>query len=168
MTAIGLQNADLVQYLISQVLMSDEDRFNELRKYYPEADPKDWHLRQGGQRVQIIKKEPGKPAKLQFGTEIFASEDKTVTALLGASPGASTSPYIMLNLLEKAFPEKTKGEWDGKLHEIIRSYGQDLATDPVLLDQIRQYTSSTLGLNYTTPAQLVPAKQQSNAVAVAQ
>lgn len=161
MAAIGLQNADLVQYLVSQVLMSDADRFNELKKYYPEADPKDWHLQQGGQRVQIIKKEPGKPAKLQFGTEIFASKDKSVTALLGASPGASTSPYIMLNLLEKAFPEQTKGVWNDKLHEIVRSYGQDLANDPALLDQIRHYSSSTLGLNYTTPANLVPADRKS-------
>ncbi|EOR05694.1 malate dehydrogenase (quinone) [Acinetobacter genomosp. 15BJ] len=168
MAAIGLQNADLVQYLVSQVLMSDADRFNELKKYYPEADPKDWHLQQGGQRVQIIKKEPGKPAKLQFGTEIFTSKDKSVTALLGASPGASTSPYIMLNLLEKAFPEQTKGEWNAKLHEIVRSYGKDLSTDPALLDQIRQYSSSTLGLNYTTPANLVPAKKVVKAEAVAQ
>jgi malate dehydrogenase (quinone) len=168
MAAIGLQNADLVQYLVSQVLMSDADRFNELKKYYPEADPKDWHLQQGGQRVQIIKKEPGKPAKLQFGTEIFASKDKSVTALLGASPGASTSPYIMLNLLEKAFPEQTKGVWNDKLHEIVRSYGKDLATDPALLDQIRQYSSATLGLNYTTPANLVPAKKVEKAEAVAQ
>ncbi|EXB49654.1 MAG: malate dehydrogenase (quinone) [Acinetobacter sp.] len=168
MAAIGLQNADLVQYLVSQVLMSDADRFNELKKYYPEADPKDWHLQQGGQRVQIIKKEPGKPAKLQFGTEIFASKDKSVTALLGASPGASTSPYIMLNLLEKAFPEQTKGVWNDKLHEIIRSYGQDLANDPALLDQIRHYSSSTLGLNYTTPANMVPAKKAVKAEAVAQ
>lgn len=168
MAAIGLQNADLVQYLVSQVLMSDADRFNELKKYYPEADPKDWHLQQGGQRVQIIKKEPGKPAKLQFGTEIFASKDKSVTALLGASPGASTSPYIMLNLLEKAFPEQTKGVWNDKLHEIVRSYGQDLANDPALLDQIRHYSSSTLGLNYTTPANLVPAKKVVKAEAVAQ
>lgn len=168
MAAIGLQNADLVQYLVSQVLMSDADRFNELKKYYPEADPKDWHLQQGGQRVQIIKKEPGKPAKLQFGTEIFASKDKSVTALLGASPGASTSPYIMLNLLEKAFPEQTKGVWNDKLHEIVRSYGQDLANDPALLDQIRHYSSSTLGLNYTTPANLVPAKKVEKAEAVAQ
>ncbi|MGN5765397.1 malate dehydrogenase (quinone) [Acinetobacter calcoaceticus] len=168
MAAIGLQNADLVQYLISQVMMSDEDRFNELKKYYPEADPKDWHLQQGGQRVQIIKKEPGKPAKLQFGTEIFASKDKSVTALLGASPGASTSPYIMLNLLEKAFPEQTKGVWNDKLHEIVRSYGQDLANDPALLDQIRHYSSSTLGLNYTTPANMVPAKKAVKAEAVAQ
>ncbi|OEC89405.1 malate dehydrogenase (quinone) [Acinetobacter sp. YK3] len=168
MAAIGLQNADLVQYLVSQVLMSDADRFNELKKYYPEADPKDWHLQQGGQRVQIIKKEPGKPAKLQFGTEIFASKDKSVTALLGASPGASTSPYIMLNLLEKAFPEQTKGVWNDKLHEIVRSYGQDLANDPALLDQIRHYSSSTLGLNYTTPANLIPAKKVEKAEAVAQ
>ena len=168
MAAIGLQNADLVQYLVSQVLMSDADRFNELKKYYPEADPKDWHLQQGGQRVQIIKKEPGKPAKLQFGTEIFASKDKSVTALLGASPGASTSPYIMLNLLEKAFPEQTKGVWNDKLHEIVRSYGKDLSTDPALLDQIRQYSSATLGLNYTTPANLVPAKKVEKAEAVAQ
>ena len=168
MAAIGLQNADLVQYLVSQVLMSDADRFNELKKYYPEADPKDWHLQQGGQRVQIIKKEPGKPAKLQFGTEIFASKDKSVTALLGASPGASTSPYIMLNLLEKAFPEQTKGVWNDKLHEIVRSYGKDLSTDPALLDQIRQYSSVTLGLNYTTPANLVPAKKVEKAEAVAQ
>ncbi len=168
MAAIGLQNADLVQYLVSQVLMSDADRFNELKKYYPEADPKDWHLQRGGQRVQIIKKEPGKPAKLQFGTEIFASKDKSVTALLGASPGASTSPYIMLNLLEKAFPEQTKGVWNEKLHEIVRSYGKDLSTDPALLDQIRHYSSSTLGLNYTTPANLVPAKKVEKAEAVAQ
>lgn len=105
MTNIGLKNIDLVRYLISQVLMSDEDRFNKLKKYYPNAVPKDWHLSQGGQRVQTIKKESGKPAKLQFGREIFASQDKSVTALLGASPGASTSPYIMLSLLEKAFPE---------------------------------------------------------------
>ncbi|MBC9230177.1 malate dehydrogenase (quinone) [bacterium SPL81] len=168
MAAIGLQNADLVQYLISQVLMSDEDRFNELKKYYPEANPKDWHLRQGGQRVQIIKKEPGKPAKLQFGTEIFASKDKSVTALLGASPGASTSPYIMLNLLETAFPEQTKGAWNEQLHEIVRSYGQDLSENPELLDQVRHYTSSTLGLNYTTPANLAPAKKVVKAEAVAQ
>lgn len=153
MTAIGLENMDLVKYLISQVAMSDEDRFNELKRYYPNANPKDWHLSQGGQRVQIIKKVPNKPATLQFGTEIFASNDGTVTALLGASPGASTSPYILLNLLEKAFPEQTKGAWNPKLHEIIKSYQQDLGKNPALLDQVRTYTSQTLGLHYTPQAQ---------------
>lgn len=154
MTLIGLENLDLVRYLISQVLMSDADRFNELKKYYPNAKAEDWHLSQGGQRVQIIKKEKDMPAKLQFGTEIFVSPDKSVTALLGASPGASTSPYIMLSLLEKAFPEKVQDNWRPKLHEIIRSYQQDLRQDAVLLDQTRHYTSQILGLNYETPHDL--------------
>lgn len=154
MTKIGVENLDLVKYLISQVMMSDADRFNELKKYYPDAKPEDWRLSQGGQRVQIIKNEPGKPAKLQFGTEIFVSKDKSITALLGASPGASTSPYTLLTLLEKAFPEKTKSDWNPKLHEIIRSYQKDLREDAKLLDETRKYTSSVLGLNYTTPVGL--------------
>ena len=31
----------------------------------------------------------------------------------------------------------------------MKSYQQDLNTNPALLDQVRTYTSSTLGLNYT-------------------
>ena len=149
MATIGIENLDLVKYLVSQVAMSKQDQFDELRKYYPDAKIEDWKLNQGGQRVQIIKKVPGKEATLQFGTEIFASQDGSVTALLGASPGASTSPYIMLNLMEKAFPEQVNGKWNPKLHEIVKSYQQDLSTNPALLDQVRTYTSSTLGLNYT-------------------
>ncbi|SPL72268.1 malate dehydrogenase (quinone) [Acinetobacter stercoris] len=153
MTAVGIENLDLVKYLVSQVMMTDQDRFNELKKYYPDAKPEDWKLNQGGQRVQIIKKVPGKPAKLEFGTDIFASKDGSVTALLGASPGASTSPYIMLNLLEKAFPQQVKGEWNPKLQKMITSYKQDLSKNPALLDQVRQNTSQTLGLKYTPRAQ---------------
>ncbi|NHB57182.1 malate dehydrogenase (quinone) [Acinetobacter sp. 194] len=156
MATIGLENLDLVKYLMSQVAMSKQDQFNELKKYYPDAKIEDFTARQGGQRVQIIKKVPGKEATLQFGTEIFASKDGSVTALLGASPGASTSPYIMLSLMEKAFPEKVKGEWNLKLKAIVKSYGQDLSSNPALLDQIRTETSSTLGLNYT------PRRQAAN------
>ncbi|OTG77665.1 malate dehydrogenase (quinone) [Acinetobacter sp. ANC 5054] len=148
MTKIGFENLDLVKYLVSQVMLSHDEQLAELRKYYPEAKADDWKLNQGGQRVQIIKKAPGKPASLEFGTEIFASKDGAVTALLGASPGASTSPYIMLNLLEKSFPTQVKGAWNPKLKEIVRSYNQDLSANPVLLNNIREYTSTTLGLNY--------------------
>lgn len=156
MASIGLENLDLVKYLVSQVAMSQKDQFNELKKYYPEAKFEDWTVNHAGQRVQIIKNAPGKPAKLQFGTEIFVSPDRSVTALLGASPGASTSPYIMLSLLEKSFPEQVAGKWNPMLHEIIKSYQKDLSTDPVLLDQVRQYTSNTLGLRYT------PTRQAAN------
>lgn len=149
MAAIGLENTDLVKYLISQVMLSDEERLAELKKYYPNAKAEDWRLSQGGQRVQIIKKLPNEPAKLQFGTEVFVSEDKSVAALLGASPGASTSPHILLTLLEKSFPEQVKGKWHDKLVEIIPSYGQDLSKDANLLDAVRTDTSKTLGLVYT-------------------
>ena len=59
----------------------------------------------------------------------------------------------MLSLLEKAFPQQVQGEWNPKLHEIVKSYQQELSTNPVLLDQVRQYTSQTLGLKYTPMAQ---------------
>ncbi|TCM66465.1 malate dehydrogenase (quinone) [Acinetobacter calcoaceticus] len=160
MATIGLENLDLVNYLISQVRMTPQDQFEELKKYYPEAKIEDWKANQGGQRVQIIKKVPGQPASLQFGTEIFVSQDRSVSALLGASPGASTSPYIMLNLLEKSFPDHVAGKWNPKLHDIIKSYQKDLSADPVLLDQVRQYTSSTLGLTYPPTHQA--AKQAQN------
>ncbi|TCM66466.1 malate dehydrogenase (quinone) [Acinetobacter calcoaceticus] len=165
MAKIGTENLDLVKYLISQVSMSKQDQFEELKKYYPEANIEDWTANQAGQRVQIIKKAPGKEATLQFGTEIFVAKDRSITALLGASPGASTSPYIMLSLLEKAFPQQVAGTWNPKLHEIIKSYQKDLSTDPVLLDQVRQYTSSTLGLKYTPTRQAANDAQANIAVA---
>jgi len=150
MLSVGFKNLDLVQYLIDQVMMSKQEQLKELRKYYPEAKSKDWNLSQGGQRVQIIKKDSDQPAVLKFGTEIFASPDGTLTALLGASPGASTSPYIMLTLLEQVFPKQVSSTWNHKIKKIVPSYQQELSKDPILLDHIRTYTSSTLGLDYTS------------------
>lgn len=162
MMAVGLEHTDLVRYLISQVELSDADRLAELQKYYPNARLEDWKPSQGGQRVQIVKKLPGEPAKLQFGTEIFSSEDGTLTALLGASPGASTSPHILLNLLEKAFPEQTAGKWRSKIEEIIPSYKKDLSQDAALLDKVRADTSAALGLVYT-PKRLAPTDRATDA-----
>lgn len=161
MAAVGLENTDLVKYLVSQVMLTDEERLKELQKYYPNAKLEDWKASQGGQRVQIIKKLPNEPAKLQFGTEIFASEDGTVAALLGASPGASTSPHILLNLLEKSFPEQVAGKWNAKIKEIIPSYGEDLSKDAALLDRVRTDTSRTLGLVYT-PKNAAPVATPAN------
>lgn len=159
MATAGLENLDLVKYLVSQVSLSDNQKLAELQKYYPEAKWEDWTEAQGGQRVQIIKTVPGEKTKLQFGTELFVSQDASVTALLGASPGASTSPYMMLDLLAKAFPAKVEGEWNNKLVQIIPSYGQDLAANPALLDQVRTETSRTLGLVYTSKTGTLPASK---------
>ncbi|MDQ7728587.1 malate dehydrogenase (quinone) [Halomonas sp. SpR8] len=145
---VGMDNFNLVRYLVGQVLMSDDDRFAALQKYYPEANQDDWTLWTAGQRVQIIKENPEKGGVLQFGTEVVTSQDGTMSALLGASPGASTAPSIMLNLLDRVFPEQmSSAEWQEKLTDIVPSYGQRLAENPELLREIRAFTAQTLQLD---------------------
>jgi len=67
----------------------------------PSANPSDWYLKNAGQRVQIIKKTEG-GGSLKFGTEIVNSSDGSLSALLGASPGASTAVSIKVDVLEKS------------------------------------------------------------------
>lgn len=148
MLKVGMDNLDLTTYLMQQARLSDADRHKELLKYYPNAKPEYWKLITAGQRVQIIKKDPEKGAILQFGTEVVVDKDRTIAALLGASPGASTSPPIMLTLLEKAFPDKVAAEWQPKLKTIVPSYGLKINSSPELTNQIRRKTSTTLNLPY--------------------
>lgn len=77
---------------------------NHLRTFYPEARDEDWQVYTAGKRVQVIKdtEENGK-GFIQFGTEVVNSEDHSVIALLGESPGASTSVSVALEVLEKNF-----------------------------------------------------------------
>ncbi|WP_010135015.1 malate dehydrogenase (quinone) [Ochrovirga pacifica] len=99
----GYKNLPLVGYLIKQVKLSFEDRMNMLREFYPEAKDEDWKVVVAGQRVQIIKKDKNGKGKLEFGTEVIVSRDKSIAGLLGASPGASTSYSVMKNVMEKCF-----------------------------------------------------------------
>lgn len=46
---------------------------------------------------------------LQFGTEVVAAADGSIAGLLGASPGASTAVPIMLDVLERCFPDRIAG-----------------------------------------------------------
>ncbi|MCH4811117.1 malate dehydrogenase (quinone) [Vreelandella neptunia] len=148
MAEVGLDNFNLVRYLVGQVLMSEGDRFEALQEYYPEANQDDWELWTAGQRVQIIKNDEERGGVLQFGTEIVSAEDGSIAALLGASPGASTAPSIMLNLLDRVFPEQiASAEWQDKLTDIVPSYGQPLAENPELLSEVRAYTAQTLQLD---------------------
>lgn len=153
MVHVGLDNFNLVTYLIGQVLQDDEDRFAELQKYYPNAKKADWRLWTAGQRVQIIKKDQEKGGRLQFGTEVVASQDKTLAALLGASPGASTAAPIMLNVLKSVFSERVDGVWNDKLKQIIPSFGQHLNGDVEATLNELNYTSNVLGLHKPQQAQ---------------
>ncbi|RFN58479.1 malate dehydrogenase (quinone) [Marixanthomonas ophiurae] len=98
-------NLPLTKYLIEQVTMSFDDRMDDLRKFVKDAKNEDWHVVIAGQRVQIIKRDEYEGGRLQFGTEVVSSKDGSITCLLGASAGASTAVKIMLDVLEKAFPE---------------------------------------------------------------
>lgn len=147
MTKVGLNNMDLVRYLISQLRMSESGQFKELRNYYPEARREDWKLWTAGQRVQTIKNVEGKGGTLQFGTELVSGADGSIAALLGASPGASTAPSIMLKLLERIFPQQVASdEWQAKLKALIPSYGKSLADNPRLLHDVRAQTREVLEL----------------------
>jgi malate dehydrogenase (quinone) len=103
-------NLPLTKYLIEQLAMNHDDRMNDLRKFYKEAKNDDWEIVVAGQRVQIIKKSELEEGVLQFGTEVVSSKDGSITCLLGASPGASPATHVMLEVLEKTFPELLQSE----------------------------------------------------------
>jgi malate dehydrogenase (quinone) len=143
----GLHNIPLTKYLIEQVSQSMEDRIKALQDFLPDAKADDWELADAGQRVQVIKKDEEEGGVLEFGTEIVAAEDGSIAALLGASPGASTSVSIMLDLLSKCFPDQMKTKaWQTKLTQMIPTYGKHLLDDETLATITQQRTHRVLGL----------------------
>ncbi len=141
-------NLPLTQYLVRQVAMTKDQRIQHLREFVKDAKEEDWELKIAGQRVQIIKKNEQEGGKLEFGTEVVVNENGTIASLLGASPGASTGAFAMLQVLEKCFPDKVAKDWKDKLQEIIPTYGQSLAENPELTKRIRNYTKEKLNLDY--------------------
>ncbi|OXR35695.1 malate dehydrogenase (quinone) [Pseudomonas umsongensis] len=147
MTKVGIKEYPLVEYLAGQLMLSDEDRLNALKEYFPNAKAEDWRLWQAGQRVQIIKRDEAAGGVLKLGTEIVASQDGTIAGLLGASPGASTAAPIMLTVLQKVFKDKVATPaWQEKLHQIVPSYGTQLNASPEKVAEEWAYTAKVLEL----------------------
>ena len=143
----GARNIPLTRYLIGQVLQTPEQRLAALREYYPEAQPQDWQLETAGQRVQVIKKDKKVGGVLEFGTEVVTAADGSVAALLGASPGASTAVSIMLDLVQRCFPEQAATpEWQTTLHQLVPSFGQSLASNAALTAAVRRHSAQVLKL----------------------
>ena len=143
----GLHNIPLTKYLIKQAMQSEDDRIEELLEYFPSAKKEDWELKIAGQRVQVIKKDAKEGGLLEFGTEVVCAHDGSIAALLGASPGASTSVSIMLGLIKSCFENEAKSkEWQAKLKSMIPSYGLSLADDAALSSRIHAQTTEVLGL----------------------
>jgi len=143
----GRHNIDLTKYLIKEALQSHEHRMLSLRAFMPGARSEDWQLAHAGKRVQIIKRDRYQWGKLEFGTEIVSAEDGSLAALLGASPGASVSVKVMLDLLARCFPHRMQSsDWQNKLKTMIPSYGQSLIDNASLLTDIRRQTQDALQL----------------------
>ncbi|MBA2610984.1 MAG: malate:quinone oxidoreductase [Bacteroidetes bacterium] len=149
MLSAGIHNIPLTKYLIHQARQSPEDRIEALKDYFPYGQMQDWELEIAGQRVQVIKKDEEEGGVLEFGTEIVSAGDGSLAALLGASPGASTSVGIMLDVLKKCFKTKIDTpEWQSKLKQLIPSYGKQLAQNEELCYTTRKKAATHLNLKY--------------------
>jgi len=128
MLAAGRDNMPLTKYLINECRKNHEDRCASLREFFPAAKNEDWTLAIAGQRVQIIKKDEARTGRLEFGTEVVAAADGSLAAMLGASPGASTSVSVMLEVLEKCFPQEMESdEWRSLFGKMVPARGIRLA-----------------------------------------
>ena len=144
--AAAIQNLSLLRYLIGQLLATRRQKFAQLQRFYPDADPADWYLVQAGQRAQLVKPHPRKIGKLTFGTELVTGADGTIAGLLGASPGASTAPGIMADLLARCFPDQ-QTLWQPVLHKLMPGLETRIDADQHTVDANLDRTGHILGLD---------------------
>ncbi|MDJ0832239.1 MAG: malate dehydrogenase (quinone) [Gammaproteobacteria bacterium] len=144
----------LTRFLIKESLSSGDRRLNHLRQFLPSVKPEEWHLRRAGQRVQIIKVDDKGRGKLEFGTEVITTGDRSMAALLGASPGASTCVSTMLDVIRRCLPDLLQGVALARLQALIPSYGGSLLNDAELVRDVRSYTQQTLELDQSRPRQI--------------
>lgn len=148
MISAGLHNISLTRYLIQQATQSHAERVAALREFMPEARDDDWELLVAGQRVQVIRSDEEQGGVLEFGTEIIAAHDGSLVALLGASPGASTSVAIALDILDKCFESKMQTkDWQKRLSRMIPARAKNLEKNGALVERSRKRTARILRLH---------------------
>jgi len=143
----GLHQRVLVGFLVRQALQSMDTRLAALRAFYPAAQSADWRLVDAGIRVQALKRADA--GRLSFGTEVVTSPDATLAALLGASPGASVSTDIALQVLRACFPALLdSADARTRLRAMVPSYALDLAAPDATRDflRLRAESDERLGL----------------------
>src|SRR5690606_36225083 len=146
MLQVAFANPDLITYILGELTKTHRKKVKSLRVFMPTAKDEDWTLIEAGQRAQVMKKDPEKGGVLQFGTEVVSAADGSIAGLLGASPGASTAVAIMLNLLERCFPDRF-AQWKPALKELVPSFGESLNSDPAAAQETLTETAEALALN---------------------
>jgi len=152
---VGLYNLPLVKYLIQQGTQSMTARMKVLRDFYPDARPNDWKLANAGIRVQAIKKEDGQAGIVHYGTEVVINTDKSISALLGASPGASVSVSVILDVVKTCLPHLLESkEGANEIRRMIPTWDEDLtpASSAERFRQVSHATDQLLGLRETDQA----------------
>lgn len=124
---VGWHNLDLVRYLMQQGTQSMADRMEVLHVFYPGAKAEDWKLVDAGIRVQAIKKTDGEAGIVHYGTEVITNPERTISALLGASPGASVSVSIVLEVIRTCLPHLlTSPQGKARIQEMVPSFGANI------------------------------------------
>lgn len=146
---IGIHNLDLVRYLIQQGTQSMKNRIEVLRIFYPAAQVADWKLIDAGIRVQAIKKTDGQAGIVHYGTEVITDEACSISALLGASPGASVSVNIAVEIIKKCFPTLLASpEGYARMKAMIPTFDVDckLPANAAQFREVSQRADEILGL----------------------
>jgi malate dehydrogenase (quinone) len=102
---------------------------------------------EAGIRVQTIKK--ADRGAVYFGTEVFAAHDKSLAALLGASPGASVAVNIAVETIKTCLPELlATAEGRARMKRMILVYDEDLKLpeNAALFERASRAADETLGL----------------------
>ena len=143
----AIKNRPLVEYLIGQAMQRMETRLEALRFFYPRARAADWRLVEAGIRVQTIKK--ADRGAVYFGTEVFSSQDRSLAALLGASPGASVAVNIAVETIKTCLPHLlATAEGQGRMKKMIPVYDEDLklSENAAVFERASRAADETLGL----------------------
>jgi malate dehydrogenase (quinone) len=142
---VARDNLQLTEYLIGQVLQSASHQFAALQQFFPRATRNEWKEAVAGQRVQIIKPDQERGGMLEFGTELIPAADRSLVALLGASPGASTAAFIATEVLRLCFADRlTEDGWLPAVRRVFPTWGIDLTVDADACRSTRADTAPVL------------------------
>lgn len=146
---VGAYNLPLVKYLVQQGTQSMANRIALLQTFYPQASSDNWRLIDAGIRVQAIKKTDGQAGIVHYGTEIVTDQAKTIAALLGASPGASVSVSLMLQVVQDCLPELLAAPSGASaMKTMIPTYDQSLKHESAgdLFHRVHEHSDRVLEL----------------------
>ncbi|MGW5076184.1 malate dehydrogenase (quinone) [Rhodococcus sp. NPDC004095] len=141
-----IQNLSLVRYLIGELAARPRRKFAKLQRFYPKADIRQWDLVPAGQRAQLVTPDRRRIGVIQQGTELVVGGGGTIAGLLGASPGASTAVPIMLELLQRCFPDRWQTSWSGLMDEAIPGHSATANRDTATWKESVDSTSLALDL----------------------